>query len=104
MKIYLSGKITGDPNYRKKFEKAASFFSDAGYVVMNPAVLPEGMTPQEYMSINIPMLFAADAVAFLPDWTKSRGAQIEHELSQYAGKKVYQISGELKNLVMEEEP
>ena len=37
MKIYIAGKITGDPNYREKFEKAEKFLAGQGHSVMNPA-------------------------------------------------------------------
>lgn len=37
MKIYIAGKITGDPNYREKFEKVASSLREHGFSVMNPA-------------------------------------------------------------------
>ncbi len=39
-RIYLSGKITGDPNYRDKFAKAEAHYKTFGHAVMNPAVLP----------------------------------------------------------------
>lgn len=42
MKVYIAGKITGDPNYREKFQQAADELKGGGHVVMNPAVLPDG--------------------------------------------------------------
>lgn len=39
MKIYIAGKITGDKNYREKFEKVASSLREHGFSVMNPACL-----------------------------------------------------------------
>ena len=40
MKVYLAGKITGDTRYRAKFRDAAKVLEAAGYVVLNPAILP----------------------------------------------------------------
>lgn len=47
MKVYLSGKITGDSNYRQKFNTMTEELLSYGYVVFNPAVLPDGF---EYSS------------------------------------------------------
>lgn len=42
MKVYLAGKITGDPNYREKFAAAAKKLEErAGVTVISPAVTPE---------------------------------------------------------------
>lgn len=39
MKVYLAGKITGDPNYREKFAAAAKKLEErAGVTVISPAV------------------------------------------------------------------
>ena len=78
-KIFISGKITGDPNYREKFEKAEKELTAQGYLVMNPAVFPEGFTWEEYMKITLTMLSVCDIIYLLPDWNESRGAQEEFE-------------------------
>ena len=45
VKIYLSGKITGDPDYKAKFEEAEQFAKKyvEGSVILNPAVMPTDM-------------------------------------------------------------
>lgn len=41
MKVYLAGKITGDPNYREKFAAAVKKLEErAGVTVISPAVTP----------------------------------------------------------------
>ncbi len=40
----------------------------AGNIVLNPAVLPDGLSQQQYMSICIPMLMCADAIYLLDGW------------------------------------
>ena len=44
MKVYISGKITGNENYREEFAKAQAELEKDGHIVLNPAVLPVGMT------------------------------------------------------------
>lgn len=91
MKIYISGKITGDPHYNAKFARAAADITDAGHTPINPALQPEGMSNADYMRISFAQLDSADAVAFLPGWEDSKGAQIEHLWVEYTGKPTYDI-------------
>lgn len=91
VKIYLAGKISGDPEYREKFRKVAAQLELNGSAILNPAALPEGMAPGDYMALCLPMLLLADLVVFLPDWRESRGARIEHALAEYAGKGIFEM-------------
>ena len=34
--VFITGKITGDPNYREKFNKAQKELEEEGYIVLNP--------------------------------------------------------------------
>ena len=86
MKVYLAGKITGDPGYREKFSTAKSALEQTGHIVLSPAELPEGMKPEDYMRICFSMIDSADVVVFLPDWFRSRGASLEYEYCAYIGK------------------
>lgn len=90
MKIYLAGKITGDPDYRKKFEAAADYVRSQrpDAVILNPAVLPEGLDEQDYMTITSQMLAAADEVMCLADWEDSEGAKVEVKLAGRIGKRI----------------
>lgn len=40
-KIYLSGKISGDPNFKEKFAQKAKELTDQGHLVFNPALHPD---------------------------------------------------------------
>lgn len=86
MKIYIAGKITGDPGYKTKFNAASEALAGEGHTVLNPAVLPEGLSRAEYMQICFQMIFAADKVVFLDDFTESKGAMLEYSLCRYIGK------------------
>ena len=83
MKIYIAGPITGVSNYKETFAKAERELIKMGHVVLNPAVLPEGLGDHRvYMSLCLPMVEAADAVLMLPGWQKSTGACMEWGYAQ----------------------
>lgn len=86
MKIYIAGKITGDPKYRKKFKEAAADIARGGHIPLNPAGLPKGMRPKDYMRVCFAMIDAADVVVFLPDAEDSAGARLERAYCEYIGK------------------
>ena len=86
MKIYIAGKITGDPAYRDKFAAAEIQLGGQGHVVLNPAELPEGMAQADYMRICFAMIDVADAVVFLPDAKESAGARLEMAYCEYIEK------------------
>lgn len=86
MKIYIAGKITGDPDYRAKFADAQRQIEAQGHIVLNPATLPEGMEPKDYMRICFAMIDVADAVVFLSDAAESAGARLEMAYCEYIEK------------------
>lgn len=86
VKVYIAGKISGDREYWDKFKWAEEDLEGEGFTVINPAELPEGLRPADYMRICFAMMDSADIVAFLPDYEQSRGAQIEWAWCQYVGK------------------
>ena len=91
MKIYIAGKITGDPNYREKFEKVASSLRGHGFSVMNPACLSEDkeFCWDDYMAITAAMQERCEATVLLPDWQDSKGARIELHTAEQLGHKIY---------------
>lgn len=96
MKVYIAGKITGDPDYRAKFKRVEDALREEGHTVINPAVLPAGLDPADYGRICFAMLDSADAVAFLDDYMDSPGATLEHEYSEYTDKKTMHIGDEYR--------
>ena len=91
MKVYIAGKITGDPRYRERFAEAEAALREVGHIPLNPAVLPEGMEAEDYMRICTAMLDSADAIGLLGDWTDSPGAQLELHYADYVGKKTMDL-------------
>jgi hypothetical protein len=88
MTAYIAGKITGDPHYREKFAAAQREMERKGFTVLNPAVLPKGLTDADYMRICFAMIDCANLVAFLPDALDSRGARLELQYCKHTGKAV----------------
>ena len=78
MIFYIAGKMAGLPDLGKsKFSEAAKMLRDRGYIVLNPAELPDGMPGDRYMPICLAMVNAANAVYALDNWKDSNGAVIE---------------------------
>lgn len=92
MLVYISGSISGDPEYREKFAKAErELICKDGYYVLNPAKLAEDfqmLDETTYMSLALELLKAADAIYMLSDWVTSEGAYIEFHLAQKLGKEI----------------
>lgn len=87
-KIYIGGKITGDSDYKARFDTAAEEYRKKGYTVLNPACLPAGMQKTDYMRICFAMIDTADAAVFLPGYETSPGAQLELQYCFYIDKDV----------------
>lgn len=86
--VYIAGAITGVDNYWEPFEKAEQYLKALGYVVLNPARHPAGMTKEQYMRICFAMIDSADLVFFLPGWRNSKGANVEWNYCKYIEKPV----------------
>jgi hypothetical protein len=84
--VYLSGPITGVPNYWEAFEKAEDYLTSLGWAVLSPAKHPQGLTNEQYMRIDLAMIDVADVVLFLPGWEDSLGARLERNYCTYTNK------------------
>lgn len=103
MKVYIAGKITGNENYREEFAKAQDELEKNGHTVLNPAVLPEGLTKGEYMRICFSMIDIADKVVFIPGWQDSEGAMLETDYCLYINKPTEDYSTFIKSRSQENE-
>lgn len=86
--IYLSGKITGEPDLGvAAFTIAQYVLEDHGYTVLNPTTIEGDLNNswEWWMKRALSMMMEAQGVAMLPDWNLSRGAQIEYGLAQHLG-------------------
>lgn len=84
MKIYISGAITNNPNYKEDFERAEDYLQREypSADIINPALvnscLPKSTTYEEYMKMSLCMLEMCDAIYMLNGWNKSCGANREY--------------------------
>lgn len=99
--IYLSGKINGNKLYKRDFAVVEKLLKDENTIILNPTILPEGMTTEQYMNINFAMLQSADEIVMLPNWVDSEGAKLEHAFAVYIGKKVRYIEENLRRIETE---
>ncbi|MBR5862280.1 MAG: DUF4406 domain-containing protein [Bacteroidales bacterium] len=94
--IYISGPITGVENYKEAFNKAEQELTAAGFLVLSPTCLPKGLSNGKYMRIDLAMIDCADAVLFLPDWDRSKGALVEFAYCSYTDKPCFYGTATLK--------
>lgn len=87
MKYYIAGKITGDPDFKGHFQYVSDKLQviDSSNVVLNPALLPSGLSQGDYMRICLAMIDSCDVVVLLSNWEESEGAIIEKLYAQKKG-------------------
>jgi hypothetical protein len=99
MKLYISGPMTGIHELNKPaFNEAEVQLDAAGHAVINPVKngVPDTSPWLDHMRADIKMLMDCDAVATLPGWENSKGAQIEVELARMLGLPVLTLAQALK--------
>lgn len=84
--VYVAGPITGTQNYRERFLAVKRKLESVGYGVLNPAEMPDGMTPAQYMRVCFAMIDVSDAVLFQTGSENSAGAALELAYCRYIGK------------------
>ena len=92
MRVYISGPMTGHPEYAKEFAKREDMLRMQGHDAVNPArvadIIRTDMTWEEWMSIDIGLLKVCDAIYMMAGYKDSRGANRELGFAMGAGMKV----------------
>lgn len=88
---YIAGPITRVADYKERFKKAADRLEEMGFLVLNPADLPDGWPPELYIPVCLELVKAADVVAMLPGWEGSDGARIEFNFAKYEGLNIIEL-------------
>jgi nucleoside 2-deoxyribosyltransferase len=87
-KVYLAGKITGNPDYKEQFNEAEQELIARGNTVMNPSFLPEGFDQKDYHHICMAMIDVCDTVCFLSNWIDSKGSHLEYGYAMGKSKRI----------------
>lgn len=94
MKIYISGAITNNPNYKEDFERAEDYLQREypSAEIINPALvnsfLPKSTTHEQYMRMSFCMLDMADSIYMLSNYENSKGACMELGYALAKGKTI----------------
>lgn len=91
--VYLSGPMTGLPDYnRAEFNMRAEAFKALGYSVNNPADISvthgTDKSYEFYFKRALRMMLDADVVYVFGDTTQSRGVEMELQVAKMAGMQV----------------
>lgn len=97
--VYIAGPITGFEKYWEPFERAEDEVEAAGFIALTPTRLPQGLTNEQYMRIDMAMIDTADAVLFLPGWGESPGALVENNYCTYTRKPVAYAVDDIKEVL-----
>jgi hypothetical protein len=103
MKIYISGPMTGIPQFNyPEFFRVANALRELGHFVINPAET-NGLTVEEalrdveanprswdyYMRKDVMSVSSVDALCLLPGWQNSKGARLEVTVAKSLGLPIY---------------
>lgn len=84
-RVYISGKITGEPIEQviAKFAETEFKLAKNGYDPVNPLKngLPQESAWEHHMRVDISLMMTCNAIYMLPDWKFSTGARIEKQLA-----------------------
>lgn len=86
-KLYLSGAITNNPEYKKQFTRKYKELEEK-YIVLSPLFINANLEWKEYMHIDLAMIDVCDVVYMMKGWKDSRGAKIEEVYAQFKDKEI----------------
>lgn len=97
-KVYIAGPMTGLPEHNfPAFNEAEKALRERGFIPLNPAGNPMGLSPADYMRIDLAMVGVSDLVAMLPGWKLSIGANAEYSTAVSYRIEVRDISHFIEN-------
>lgn len=86
--LYLCGKISGAEKMqnRRAMRMMAQALTEKGFVVLHTADMPDGLPEHVYMLTGLGWIPHVTAVAQMPGWSESKGAQAEVALGRKLNK------------------
>ena len=102
-KLYLSGAITNNPNYKIDFAVAYKKLTVAGYTVISPlAICDDGWDWNKCMRHCIEVLVTkCDAVAIIRSWYVSFGSELEMHIAEKLGMPVKTVEDWIEDWIKE---
>ncbi len=85
MKVFLSGSITADNDYKIMFYVAHEHFNNLGHTVFDPSRLPPDWEYNKYIRVCLKELTSCDAIYYVNDVTTSKGSFIERIVAAACG-------------------
>ncbi len=97
-KVYLSGAISNNPNYKADFMAADKKLLDAGYAAANPVIFCDGLTDwNDCMRKCMRILSKHTAVAVIDTPHQSRGKDLELEIARALNMEIKTVDEWVKN-------
>jgi hypothetical protein len=103
MKYYLSGAITGQPDFKNYFKNHENELRHWGiFDIFNPAATswPEGVKWEICMRYDLKFLVDCDVLVLLPNWKRSRGATFEVFVAKALGIRIVTFEDLIKGAVI----
>ena len=85
MKVFLSGSITSDKDYKKHFKEKSDLFKAQGMEVFDPSLLPPDLPYTTYIKLCLAELVTCDFICYVNDVTTSKGSFIERIVASACG-------------------
>ena len=86
MKVYIVGRISGNPDDYDHFQRAALKVRMMDHTVISPMILPGGLDNEDYAHIFYSMMDVSEGVYFLDNWKDSEIAQEAFRYANHTGK------------------
>lgn len=104
-RVYISGGMSGIPNFEKNFNRAENYLKVFDYFPFNPlkwnkSMIDYELSYLEMMKIDLTYLLMCDTIYMLKDWEQSEGACAELYVALYNGKRI-KFEGEKDDIIID---